>query len=136
MMAMMKNIKRINIEVFVNNIFNVENGCFQEEVNEIVNVYGRMLKKQVRAVECSDEAMISNTLNIIFKEMVMDAKICGFYHILLFIVFCTFFDEHHKEYCRGYAKEKLVKIIVCILCDIEFNIPSSSQSSFNACMIL
>ena len=95
MMAMMKNIKRINIEVFVKNIFNVENRCFQKEVNEIVNVYGRMLKEQVRAVECSDEAMISNTLNIIFKEMVMDAKMCGFYHILLFIVFCTFFDEHH-----------------------------------------
>ena len=74
---MMKNIKRINIEIFVKNIFNVENGCFQEEVNEIVNVYGRMMKEQVRAVECSDEAMISNTLNAIFKEMIMDAKMCG-----------------------------------------------------------
>ena len=58
---MTKNIKRINIEVFVKNIFDVENGCFREEVNEIVNVYGRMLNEQVSAVQSSDEAMISNT---------------------------------------------------------------------------
>ena len=107
MMSMTKNIKRINIEVFVKNIFDVENGCFREEVNEMVNVYGRMLKEQVRAVECSDEVMISNTLNVIFKEMVMGAKMCGFYHIVIFIVFCMFFDEHHKQCCRGYTKEKL-----------------------------
>ena len=132
---MTKNIKRINIEVFVKNIFDVENGCFREEVNEMVNVYGRMLKEQVRAVECSDEVMISNTLNVIFKEMVMGAKMCGFYHIVIFIVFCMFFDEHHKQCCKGYTKEKLVCIIVCILCDIDFSIPPSSQSLFNTCMI-
>ena len=115
-------------------------------VQTVLNQQGDKLSKEVYE-ECSERCKeIVYTLDITKKTITDGIGIMAdelfLYHVkycnvLLLLVFCIELDKQCKQF-EWYSKELLVKILVDILCDVNFIPPPPlvSCSSYNRCIII
>ena len=123
---------RTELESFVKITLNNENDYFTKQIN---GKYGERFMEMVQTLEIN-ERTIAPGLKIMAEEIFLYGA--GFYHVLIFLVFCIALDKHCKM-DKWYTQKKLVDIIVNILYDVNFIPPSSPPPrlfSFNICTIL
>ena len=106
---------------------NNENDYF---VKEISDEYGQRFTCMVKTLEINKRTITSG-LKLISKEILLDSY--GFYHVLMFLVFCMVLDKHCQIY-SWYNHKELVDSIVSILYDAKFIPPPSRR--LNVCAIL
>ena len=121
--------QRTELESFVKTTMNNENDYFVKEIND---EYGQRFTCMLQTLEI-DKRTITSGLKIISKEILLDPY--GFYHVLMFLVFCTVLDKHCRIY-GWYNRKDLEDSIVSILYDAKFIPPPSSAVSLNICTIL
>ena len=109
--------RRAELESFVKITLNNENDYFTKQIN---GKYGERFMEMVQTLEIN-ERTIAPGLEIMAEEIFLYGA--GFYHVLIFLVFCIALDKHCKM-DKWYTQKKLVDIIVNILYDAKFIPPS------------
>ena len=124
--------KRAELESFVKTTLNNEDDYF---IKEVIVKYGQRFMGMVQTLEIN-ERTIAPGLKIMAEEIFLYPY--GFYHVLMFMVFCMELDKHCMTHQHSwYTREKLVDIIVNILYDVDFIPPSSpGLFSFKICTII
>ena len=124
--------KRAELESFVKTTLNNEDDYF---IKEVIDEYGQRFVEMVQTLEIN-ERTIAPGLKIMAEEIFLHSY--GFYHVLMFMVFCMELDKHCKTHQHSwYTRKKLVDIIVNILYDVDFIPPSSpGLFPFKICTII
>ena len=124
--------KRAELEFFVKTTLNNEDDYFTKR---IIVEYDQRFVEMVQTLEIN-ERTIAPGLKIMAEEIFLYPY--GFYHVLMFMVFCMELDKHCMRHQHSwYTRKKLVDIIVNILYDVDFIPPSSpGLFSFKICTII
>ena len=126
--------QRLVLEHFVQTILNKQGDRLSKQGYE---EYGNRCKEMVRTLEITEKT-ISNGIGIMADEIFLYQV--KYYNVLMLLIFCIQLDKHCKlNEFEWYTQELLVKILVDILCDVNFIPPPpliSSSSSCNTCIII
>ena len=116
--------ERSKLECFVKSTLNYRNDYCTKQLSD---EYSHHFMIMVQTLEINEQT-IAPSLKIIAEEVFLYGA--RFHHVLVWLVFCIELDKHCKMHQYAwYTQEKLVEIIVNILCDVDFIPPPSYSMS-------
>ena len=113
----------VKLESFVKSTLNRQN-----EYYKLTDEYGQSFMAMVQKLKIK-ERTIASGLKIMAKEILADGA--RFYHVVVLLAFCSELDKHCKVHEHTwYTQEKLVEIMVNVLCGVNF-VPPQPPSYYS-----